>query len=194
VPPLSGRNATLREPGSELRRLAGDADVAAEGEIEPVPGSAAVQRADGRGVEVVEHDRRGVAEVELAGIRVQAAEVAEAAARTARLRREIEAGAERAPVAGEHDAARLAVAIRLEEAGGEIRQHRPRDRVHALGSVQGDRRDVIAHFEEDLGHGGTVPSHVRCHGDGADRIRRTSATLPRNQHRGPARSCRVPIS
>ena len=90
-----GQDAALGEAGVQLGRLGGDADVAAEGEVEAVAGGAAVQRADGGRVEVVQHDRRRVAQLELARVGVEAAQVAEATLWAGHLGGQVEPGAER---------------------------------------------------------------------------------------------------
>ena len=115
-----GQDAALGEAGVELGRVGGDADVAPEREVEAVAGGAAVQRAHGRRVDVVQHDRRGVAELELAGERLRAAEVAEPALRAGHLGLQVEAGAERPALAGEHDAAHVRIAVGLEQPGGDL--------------------------------------------------------------------------
>ena len=95
MPPLSGSMPRLANAGVELGRLAGDADVAAEGEVHAVAGGAAVQRADRRRVEVVEHDRRGVAQLELAGADVEVPTLPRPPLRALAWAAQVEAGAER---------------------------------------------------------------------------------------------------
>ena len=95
MPPLSGRMPRLAKPGVELGRVGGDADVAAEREVEAVARRAAVERADRGRVDVVQHDRRGVAEFELTGERLGATEVAETTLRARHLRLQVEPGTER---------------------------------------------------------------------------------------------------
>ncbi len=148
-----------------------------ERHVEAVAGGAAVEGADRRRVHVVQHDRRRVAQVELAGAARRRAEVAETAARGLGLGGEVEPGAERPPVAGEHDAADVGVAIGLEQEPGDRPEHRARDRVHPLRRVERDRGDVVGDLVADLvarrrrvggwgcggvgrGHGANVPAGV----------------------------------
>ncbi len=121
-------------------------------QVEPVAGRAAVERADRRCVEIVEHDRRRTAQVELAAEPgVAAPEVAEAALRTRHLGLQVEPGAERPAGAREHDAADIGVVIGAQQEFADLLEHRPRDRVHALRSVEGERRDVVHHLVAHLG-------------------------------------------
>ena len=75
-----------------------------------VASGTAVQRADRRRVDAMQHDRRSIAKVELARAR---ADVAQPTA--GRLRRDVEARAERPSVAGQHDHADFRVAVGLDE-------------------------------------------------------------------------------
>ena len=159
--PALGEDAALGEARVELGRLAGDAEVAAEGDVEAVARGTTVERAHRRRVEVVEHDRRGIAEVELAGVGVEGAEASERPLGAAHLGLEVEAGAEGPAGAGEHDHAHLAVAVGLQQVLGQRLQHRARDRVHPLGGVERDGRDVVGDFVEDFGHRRRLGGHCR---------------------------------
>ena len=90
VPPLSGTmprfvNAAASFDDSAAMRMS-----QSERDVHAVAGGTAVQGAHGRGVDVVEHDRWGVAQVELTGARPDVAETT-----TRRLRGDVETGAER---------------------------------------------------------------------------------------------------
>ena len=151
-----GEDATLGESGIELGAVGGDADVAPEREIEAVARGSTVQRAHGRCVDVVQDDRRRVAQLELAGERLRPTEVPQPTLRTGHLGLEIETGAERPTLAREHDAPRRRIAIRLEQPGRDLLQHDTGDRVHPLRSVERDGGDVVGHVVEHFGHGRTL--------------------------------------
>ena len=110
-----GQDAPLRETGVELGGVDGDADVAAQRQVESVAGRAAVQGADRGGVEVVQHHRWGATQIELAAeghvAASTATQVAQTSLRSGHLRLQVEPGTEGTPSAGEHDAAHVGIVI-----------------------------------------------------------------------------------
>ena len=139
-----GQDAPLGEARVELRGVDRDADVAAEREIEAVSGRSAVECADGRRVEVVQHHRWRRAQVELAAERgLASSEISEAALRPGHLGLQVESCTECPPCTGQHDAAHVRVVIGTQQQLADLLEHRTGDRVHSLRSVERERRDVV---------------------------------------------------
>ena len=150
-----GEDSALGETGVQLRGRRGDSNVATKGQVESVAGRTAVQRADRRGVEVVENHRRGGPEVELAAHVSSAVEDSEGLL-LAHLSRQVEASTEGFTGAGQHDAAHVAVAISLQEGFRQVVQHPPGNGVQPLGSIEGDGRNVVIDLVKDFAHEPTV--------------------------------------
>ena len=136
------KNPAMRGFGERAAQLRGKG----LGLVEPVAGGAAIERTDRRCVELVEHDRRCVLDVELADVPRTVTEVPQTAFRASHLRLQVEPCTEGPPFTGEHDAPHLGVAIGRVEPLGDIVEHRRRNRVHPLWSVERDPRDVVAHL------------------------------------------------
>jgi hypothetical protein len=107
-----------------------------------------VHGADRRGIEVVEHVDGKVPDVE-PGSHLEAALGHSLLARRIL---EVQAGAERAPPAGDHDGAKLRIGFSGQQALRERREHRLGDRVHPLRSVEDHARHVTLSFQEDFIH------------------------------------------
>ena len=139
-----GEDPALGEAGVQLGRGRGDADVAAEREVEPVAGGATVERAHRRRVELVEDDRRRAAQVELAGPRPPATRGCRGSRRPLddwAARSRPAQNARPAPVSTMQRTSRSASAS--SSRADRSPQHRPGDRVHPLRRVERDRGDVI---------------------------------------------------
>lgn len=155
-----GKDASFGETGVELGGARGDADVAAEGEVQPVSGRPSVQSGDGRGVEVVEDDRRRSAEVEFAAHLGTGVEDPKGLL-LAHLSSQIETGAERPSGPGQHDATDRTVPVGPKQRLRQKVEHRTRDGVHSVGGIEGDGRhvvgDLVEHFRgSGIGHERTV--------------------------------------
>ena len=144
MPPLSGTIARLAKPGSRRAARGGDPQVAAEREVEAVAGGRAVQRGDdgvfiswsvtvGRSL-VRPSDRAAT------GPALSDAAAADAGARHRVL--DVEPGAESGAGAGEDRAPHAAVALDALDGLAELHEHRHRDRVASVRTVEGDRGHV----------------------------------------------------
>jgi hypothetical protein len=79
---------------------------------------------------------------------------------------EIDPGAEGAPVAAQHHDPHVGIGGDALHALEERRAHFPAPRVQPFGTVQGDERDVILHFEQDrIGEIGGRFAHRNLRGD-----------------------------
>src|SRR5262245_726181 len=144
------QDAALGESGHKNGGVTHQPDVAAEREVETVPGGGAVERAQHRRVELVEHDGRQVA-----GAHVARTPAREHATDALPLRGvlEVEAAAEAIAGAREDQAAHLRIAIGIGQRARERVEHLEADRVQPLRTVQREDADAVALLVEQVGHG-----------------------------------------
>ena len=143
-----GHDTAHGEGRRHLRFARHDADIAAEREVHAVAGARAVVRADGRLVDVVQHDGRCFTQIEG---RIHRA-LADAAATA-----QIEPSAKKAPRAGDQDDPHLIVGIGLHQAAADRGEHRPRDGVLAIGPIESDGGDMVCdRIQHLVGLGGEV--------------------------------------
>ena len=145
-----GDDAALGEGGGQLRGGPGDADVAAEGEVHPVSCSATVEGGNSWRIDLVEHDRRRIAHLELARV------AGHLETGALGLGPDVEARTPCLALAGDHDAPDVRIAVGLQQQCAQLLEHRPRDGVHPVGAVEGEDGDVAVDLVTDLRAGGFV--------------------------------------
>ena len=122
---------------------AADAVVAEHGVLEADADGGAVDRADDGLVE---------GEGDLGGLEPSEALGPGAAALALGALLEVEAGAEAAARAGEDDGAGFGLHSRPPEGGVELAAQAVVHRIHSLGAVERDDRDVVGYVEQDVRH------------------------------------------
>ena len=145
VLPATGVQADLQEAGVEARRLARHDHVAGQGHVQTGPHRRAVDRGD-RGQRRAGHPQEaGVDPPQglLVAARGQVVEVGTGAERPARTR--------------DHHGAHVVALLELVHRRDQLGVQRRRDRVAAVGVVEGDRRDAVVDVELD--HLGSSPGH-----------------------------------
>src|SRR5581483_1500260 len=148
-----GHDAAPGKCGSKLRAIAHQPKIASEREIESIAGGGSVDRAYDGGVDAMEGDGGNFEGAQMSGA------AAEGAAYSAPGRGvlEIESGAESPALAGQDYRSDIAVAIVFNEAAAKLGQHLGADRVHPIGSIELENRDVSVLFDNQVGHWQSSP-------------------------------------